>query len=124
MKRAPAALSTTVAVVSRESPKEDWFLQTWAVNADVGRSSARFTCEQEGWTGNRAFESKVLSEKDADEKRYRVQGLAQYRASDFPERPTERIRVRVAPLPLPITRPAPAPLVLQRKPLMIKVQKP
>lgn len=104
-----------VAVVLRERARDDWTLQTWAINADVGRSVVRHTVEQEAWCGNRDFEAKLMTEKDYDAGRFRVAGLCHLRARDFPERPTERMRVRVGPpetppAPLPRPRPTPTPL--------------
>lgn len=118
--------SDTVAVVIRDDPSEEWVLQTWASRLDVGINCAKFTAMQEGWCGRREFETKVLSEKDYDAKRLRVQGLAHFRASQFPERSNEPIQIRVAtpaPRPLPMTRPAPKPLALPARPrMMIKVK--
>lgn len=111
-----------------------WQFQTWAVNAAVGLSCARHDAAEEAWLGNTAFEAKVISEKDADAKRWTVPGLHHVHASEFATRPAERLKVRVgppsevpAPLPRSSVRPAPLPrqaVVVQPQPrFMVKVKR-
>ena len=113
-----SAPSETVAVIIRDGPDAEWELQTWAAKYDVGINCARFTCAQEARLGNRTFETKVISEKDYDAKRLRVDGIARFKASEFRE-----TAERPAPAPLPLTRPAPKPMPLPARPkIMIKVK--
>lgn len=111
-----------VAVLFRETAEEDWQFHSWAVSLDVGTSTAKFNVYHEAWDGNSTFQAKVISEKDADAKRFDVPGLANFQAGNFKSRqPSDALRIRVAPKPSPLARPA--PLALRPRPLKIKVQK-
>ncbi len=71
----PLPKTGTFAVVSRESASSVWTFETWAASESVALSAAAFYARFEYTRGELGYEAKVISERDADAKRYDANGV-------------------------------------------------